>query len=225
MSAAMRNALPPIDLVLFDCDGTLVDSEIVTADAWVEHCAQFGVQLTAVEVLARFKGVGMAQCVAEIELQRGGQALPETFVADLRALMSVMLRARLQPIAGAMELVQSLAVPFCLASNAPREKIELCLDVTGLRPYFEGRIYSAYDMQSWKPDPGLFLHAAASMGVAPARCAVVEDSLSGIKAGLAAGMTVFALQIDEQNHAQVLPDGVHVIRELAELPVRLSAVG
>lgn len=215
----MSNILPPIDLVLFDNDGTLVDSEIVTADAWAEHTAQFGVQMSAAEALARFKGVGMGDCVAEIERLRGGEPLPESFVADLRALMSVMLRERLQPITGALELVQSLAVPFCLASNAPREKIELCLDVTGLRPYFGERIFSAYDVQRWKPDPGLFLHSAASMGAIPSRCAVVEDSLPGIQAGLAAGMTVFALQ--PAGHELALPPGVHVIRELAELPARL----
>ena len=217
----MNITLPPIDLVLFDCDGTLVDSEIVTAQAWAEHTAQFGVSMTAAEALARFKGVGMAQCVAEIERLRGGQALPQTFVADLRALMANMLREQLQPIASALELVQSLDLPFCLASNAPREKIELCLGVTGLRPYFEGRIFSAYDVQSFKPEPDLFLHAAACMGVAPVRCAVVEDSLPGIEAGLAAGMQVFALQA--HGDASALPAGVHIIRELAELSTHLIA--
>ncbi|RFB67611.1 MULTISPECIES: HAD-IA family hydrolase [unclassified Herbaspirillum] len=220
----MTTALPAIDtidLILFDCDGTLVDSEIVAADAWVEHSARFGVSITAVEALEKFKGVNMADCVAEIE-RLAGSPLPASFVTELRDLMAIMFRARLQPIAGALELVQSLAVPFCLASNAPREKIELCLRVTGMLPYFEGRIYSAYDVQKWKPDPALFLHAAAAMGVAPARCAVVEDSLPGVKAGLAAGMTVFALQ--SEDHVLTLPDGVHVIRELAELPGRLAPV-
>lgn len=218
----MMTALPPIDLVLFDCDGTLVNSEIVAADAWVEHAARFGVQMTATEALIRFKGVGMDECVAALERLRGDQPLPANFVEELRALMSVMLRQRLQPVAGALELVQSLAVPFCIASNAPREKIELCLDVTGLRPYFEERIYSAYDVQRWKPEPDLFLHAASRMGVVPARCAVVEDSLPGVLAGLAAGMTVFALQVEDDECGPLLPPGVHVIRELAELPGRLS---
>ncbi|WP_034302885.1 HAD family phosphatase [Herbaspirillum sp. RV1423] len=214
------SALPVIDLILFDCDGTLVDSEVVAADAWVEHSAQFGVSITAAEALERFKGVNMADCVAEIE-RLAGSPLPASFVTDLRALMAEMFRQRLQPIAGALELVQSLAVPFCLASNAPHEKIELCLRVTGLLPYFDGRIFSAYDVQKWKPDPGLFLHAAAVLDIHPQRCAVVEDSLPGVKAGLAAGMTVFALQ--SEGHVLTLPDGVHVIRELAELPGHLSS--
>jgi HAD superfamily hydrolase (TIGR01509 family) len=220
----MHGGEPAIDLVLFDCDGTLVDSEIVAADAWAEHCSRFGVPMTVSEALTRFKGVEMAVCMAEIERLPGGQDLPASFVSDLRALMAALLRERLQPVAGALELVQSLALPFCLASNAPREKIELCLEVTGLRPYFDGRIYSAYDVQRWKPDPGVFLHAAASMGVAPSRCAVVEDSLPGVLAGLAAGMTVFALQREGEHVAQALPAEVHVIRELAELPSRLLSV-
>jgi HAD superfamily hydrolase (TIGR01509 family) len=217
----MHSSVPAIDLVLFDCDGTLVDSETVMADAWVEQCALFGVRITALEALTRVKGVEMAPCVAEIERLRGGQSLPASFVSDLRTLMAGLLRERLQPISGALALVQSLVLPFALASNAPREKIALCLEVTGLRPYFEDRIYSAYDVQRWKPDPGVFLHAAASMGVAPSRCAVVEDSLPGVQAGLAAGMTVFALQGEDDSAAQDWPAGVHVIRELAELPSRL----
>ena len=212
--------LPPIDLVLFDCDGTLVDSEIVTAQAWAQQLAQYGISMTAAEALTRFKGVAMTQCVAEVERLRGGAALPSGFVPDLRAVMARLLREQLQPVAGALELIQALTLPFCLASNAPREKIELCLDVTGLHPYFQGRIFSAYDVQRWKPDPGLFLYAASCLGVEPCRCAVVEDSEPGMIAGLAAGMTVFALQIEEPR--EPLPAGVHVIRELAELTPHLG---
>jgi len=209
-----------IDLVLFDCDGTLVDSEVVVADAWSQYVARYGVTLTAQDALRQFRGVSMTWCLARIE-ELHGAPLPAVFEQELRGVMSQMLSERLQPINGALEMVQALSVPFCLASNAPRAKIELCLSVTGMLPYFAGRIFSAYDVQRWKPDPALFLHAAASLGVAPQRCAVVEDSLPGVQAGLAAGMTVFALQ--SEGHVLDLPAGVHVIRELAELPGRLSA--
>lgn len=211
--------MPPIDLILFDCDGTLVDSEIIAADAWVRHIAGFGVSRTPAEILARFKGAHMADCIADIERQ-SGCALPPDFESGLRALTAELFEQHLQPVAGARELIRALEMPFCLASNAPRDKIELCLRLTGLLPYFEERIFSAYDLQKWKPDPALFLHAAAAMGVEPARCAVVEDSLPGIEAGLAAGMTVFALHCDaDQPH---LPQGVHVVGELAELAPRLA---
>ncbi|WP_050479899.1 HAD family hydrolase [Herbaspirillum rhizosphaerae] len=208
------------DLVLFDCDGTLVDSEVVVADAWSQYVERYGVTLTAQEALQQFRGTSMKLCLARIE-ELHGAPLPAVFEQELRGVMTEMLSERLQPINGALDMVQALSMPFCLASNAPRTKIELCLRVTGMLPYFAGRIFSAYDVQKWKPDPALFLHAAASLGAAPHRCAVVEDSLPGIQAGLAAGMTVFALQ--PEDHIPDLPDGVHVIRELAELPGRLRA--
>lgn len=217
----MTAAAQAVDLVLFDCDGTLVDSEIVSAQAWAQYTAVHGVTMSAAQALASFKGVGMGECVAEVERLRGAP-LPDTFVAELRALMAQLLHAHLQPIPGALDMVQKLSVPFCLASNAPREKIELCLKVTNLLPYFEGRIFSAYDVQSWKPDPDLFLHAARTMGVSPDRCAVVEDSLPGVQAGLAAGMQVFALW--HRDHDDELPPNAHVIRTLAELPARINAL-
>ncbi|MFL9927397.1 HAD-IA family hydrolase [Herbaspirillum lusitanum] len=216
----MSDADAAIDLVLFDCDGTLVDSEVVAADAWSEYVARYGVNLTAQEALRQFKGASMKLCVARIE-ELHGAPLPAAFEHELRELMADMLRQRLQPIKGALELVQSMAIPFCLASNAPHAKIELCLSVTGMLPYFAGRIFSAYDVQRWKPDPALFLHAAASLGVPPARCAVVEDSLPGIHAGLAAGMKVYALQVHQPDPD--IPSGVHVVRELAELHPHLAS--
>lgn len=211
--------LPAIDLVLFDSDGTLVDSEIVMARAWEQYLPAFGVTITAEDALTRFKGISMLRIV-EIFGQMRGEPFADTFIADFRAYLAVMLEKELQPIRGALELVQSLTIPFCLASNGPREKIDLCLGVTGLLPYFEGRIFSAYEVGSWKPDPGLYLHAANAMGVAPSRCAVVEDSVPGMLAGVAAGMTVFALQEDAP-HPDI-PEGVHVVRSLDELSVILA---
>ncbi|OWY26493.1 HAD family hydrolase [Herbaspirillum robiniae] len=215
----MKDPGNAIDLVIFDCDGTLVDSEVVAAQAWSEHVAAYGVDLTAQQALAQFRGVSMKLCLARIE-ELHGKPLPASFEAELRALMAVMLEQRLQPIAGALEMVQALAVPYALASNAPHHKIELCLRVTGLLPYFAGRIYSAYDVQRWKPDPALFLFAADSLGVAPSRCAVVEDSLPGVQAGLAAGMKVIALQ--EHGVHPEMPDGVSVIARLAQLHPHLA---
>ncbi|NUU03756.1 HAD family hydrolase [Herbaspirillum robiniae] len=215
----MKDPGNAIDLVIFDCDGTLVDSEVVAAQAWSEHVAAYGVDLTAQQALAQFRGVSMKLCLARIE-ELHGKSLPASFETELRALMAVMLEQRLQPIAGALEMVQALAVPYALASNAPHHKIELCLRVTGLLPYFAGRIYSAYDVQRWKPDPALFLFAADSLGVAPSRCAVVEDSLPGVQAGLAAGMKVIALQ--EHGVHPEMPDGVSVITRLAQLHPHLA---
>ena len=134
--------------------------------------------------------------------------------------MGVMLEQHLQPINGALEMVEQLRIPFALASNAPHHKIELCLRVTGLLPHFQGRIFSAYDVQRWKPDPALFLFAAERLGVPPARCAVVEDSLPGVQAGLAAGMKVIALQ--EHGVHPDLPEEVAVITHLGQLHPHLA---
>jgi len=207
------------ELVIFDCDGTLVDSEVVAARAWSEYVAGYGVTLSPEEALARFRGVSMKWCISHIE-QLHGQTLPDHFEQELRALMGGMLEQHLQPISGAVEMVEQLHLPFALASNAPHHKIELCLRVTGLLPHFAGRIFSAYDVQRWKPDPALFLFAAERLGVAPQRCAVVEDSLPGVQAGLAAGMRVIALQ--EHGVHPELPAEVAVITHLAQLRAQLG---
>jgi HAD superfamily hydrolase (TIGR01509 family) len=166
------------DAIIFDCDGTLVDSERLGNAVLVEYLERFGVVLTVDEALARFHGVRMAECVAQIEALRGAP-LPEMFVAELRERMAAVFTDRLRPIEGAADLVRSLTVPYCVASSGPREKVELSLSLTGLLPLFEGAIFSSYEIGQWKPDPGLFLHAARAMGVTPGRCAVVEDSLPG----------------------------------------------
>lgn len=215
----MKDPANAIDLVLFDNDGTLVDSEVVAAQAWSEYVARYGVDLTARQALEQFRGVSMNACRARIE-ELHGAPLPAHFEQELRAHMAVLLEQHLRPISGALEMVQALRIPFALASNAPRPKIELCLRVTGLLPYFAGRIFSAYDVQRWKPDPELFLHAARSLGVPPQRCAVVEDSLPGVRAGLAAGMKVIALQ--EHGAHPELPPQVQVIMRLADLHPHLG---
>ena len=202
------------EAIIFDCDGTLVDSERLVNEVVVEFAELFGIHLSVEEALARFKGIKMADCVSHLESLRG-TPLPSSFVTDLRARMVDALSSRLRPIEGAIDLVRSLSIPFGVASSSPREKIELSLSVTGLLPYFQGRIFSSYEVRSWKPDPGLFIHAALSLGAAPAHCAVVEDSMPGITAGLAAGMAVFAL-IDSPVSSQI-PAGVYPIAGLGEL--------
>lgn len=199
---------------IFDCDGTLVDSETLGNEVLVEVAAQHGVALSVEEALAEFRGCRMADCVASLEA-RLGRALPEDFVAVFRAQMATAFRARLRPVAGALELVRSLGGPVGVASSGPRAKIELSLSLTGLLPLFEGRIYSSYEVGSWKPEPGLFLHAAGALGVAPGACRVVEDSLPGVLAGLAAGMEVFAYM--PHGREPGIPAEVTVVERLADL--------
>ena len=209
----------PAALVIFDCDGTLVDSEELGTSVLVEMAAEHGLQLPLKETNALFRGWQLNRCVEQIETWLG-RKLPDDFVAQVRLRTRSTFSAKLQPIPGALDLVRALRLPMCVASSGPREKIELSLSLTGLLPFFEGRIFSGYEVGSWKPDPGLFLHAAQALGVEPAQCAVVEDSLVGVQAGVAAGMRVFAYQSHEIDPA--MPGEAEVLRHLHEL---LPALG
>ena len=204
----------PIEAVLFDCDGVLVDSERVAAECIVEFAARYGARFELEEALARFTGARMADNLRDIE-ERGKCTLPDDFEDELRARMAAEFESRLRPIEGAAALVESLDLPYCVVSNGPRPKMEATLRIAGLLEHFAGRIVSAYEVGVWKPDPGLFLHAARMLGVPPARCAVVEDSDYGVAAGVAAGMQVFALVPEER--ADAMPDGVVAVASLAAL--------
>jgi len=215
----MRSAL-----VLFDVDGTLVDSEELGTKVLVEMAAELGLRLPLQETNRLFRGWKLDDCVAQIRAWLG-QPLPEDFVAQVRVRTAETFRRELRPIPGALDLVRTLherAIPICVASSGPREKIELSLSLTGLLQYFEGRIFSGYELQTWKPDPGLFLHAARMLGANPAECVVVEDSLVGVQAGLAAGMRVFAFQPEEVD-AQI-PAEAKLIRALGDV-MRALGIG
>lgn len=207
-------------LVIFDCDGTLVDSEVLGNQVLVELAIEHGLQLTLHEAMEHFKGIKMAEAVAEIE-RRLERTLPDDFVPRVRQRTAEAFESSLLEVPGALELVSTVTTAKCVASAGPRAKIELSLSITGLLPHFRDHIFSSYEVGVWKPDPGLFLHAAEAMGFAPSDCLVVEDSQPGILAGVAAGMRVFAY-LPEGPPAWV-PEGVTVIRELKELRPLLCA--
>ncbi|WP_372624167.1 HAD-IA family hydrolase [Falsiroseomonas sp.] len=206
------------EAVIFDCDGTLVDSEGLQAEVFAELLAGHGWKQEPAEILVAFRGRRLATCIAELEARFG--ALRHDFEAAFRARSAELLRTRLCEIEGAAALLGALPHPACVASNAPRAKIELCLEMTGLARFFAGRVFSAYEVGAWKPAPDLFLHAAAAMGTPAARCLVVEDSAAGVEAARAAGMKVVAL-LHEPAPAW-LPEGVPAIRALSELRGILS---
>lgn len=179
-------------LVIFDCDGVLVDSEKLGNDTLAEILAIYGHKISGDELKRRFRGTKFAGCLEILE-RESGIKLPESFEADFRQRASAAFRAQLKPVEGALRLVESLRIPFCVASSGPRTKIEENLRTTNLYRHFKGKIFSAYEYDSWKPDPGLFLSAANHFGVAPTDCIVIEDSFVGVSAGIAANMTVLAL--------------------------------
>ena len=209
----------PIAALLFDLDGTLVDSEAPGLEVLHGMARDLGLDWSHEESVQRFRGVPMPRCVSVIaqHMPAGRPALDEVaFLRELRANMAERFRQDLQEIAGAKDLLASLKIPFAVATNGPREKAALTLSLTGLDRWLEGRVFCAPEVGSYKPEPGLFLHAAQALGCEPTQCAVVEDSLPGMLGGIAAGMRVFSLHPREG-----LPDDVAqqvvFIDELAQL--------
>jgi HAD superfamily hydrolase (TIGR01509 family) len=200
--------------VIFDCDGTLVDSERLGNTVLVELLGEHGVGLTVDDSLRRFRGRRFADTLAEIERDFGVH-LADGFAVELRQRVALAFSTRLQPIDGAAGMLQALRLPRAVASNGPPHQLELSLRVTGLIDHFGAHIYSAYEVGSWKPDPGLFLHAARRLGVRPASCLVVEDSAAGIAAARAAGIEVVAYCAP--GHRIEIEPAVPTISHLSEL--------
>jgi HAD superfamily hydrolase (TIGR01509 family) len=174
-------------LVIFDCDGVLVDSEIVSNEILGQVIAELGWPMTLEETIARFKGRSMTEIWAEVSERVGIEITPE-IDRRFRSRQLEALAARVDPIPGVRALLDSLSVPYCVASNGPHEKMRTTLGATGLLELFEGRMFSRTEVPRAKPHPDLFLHAADSMGASAAGCVVVEDSPLGIQAALRAGM-------------------------------------
>ncbi len=185
----------------------LVDSEKLGNDVLAETLAIYGHQISGDESAARFRGMKLARCLEILERETGIE-LPGSFETEFRQRMSFVFQTHLQPIDGARRLVESLRIPFCVASSGPRKKIEENLQITGLLPQFVGKIFSAYEVGSWKPDPGLFLAAAKHFGVEPADCIVIEDSGVGVSAGISANMTVFALEATAESSSLAIANQV-----------------
>jgi HAD superfamily hydrolase (TIGR01509 family) len=206
----------PFSLIIFDCDGVLVDSEALGNRVLVDAVRELGLALGFAEALTLFRGCKMADCMAIISA-RLGRPLPDDFVSTVRARTGEAFRCSLQAVPGVEAALDRIRAPVCVASSGPREKITIALSVTGLMPRFEGRIFSSYEVGSWKPAPDLFLHAAAALGAAPSSCAVVEDSALGVRAGIAAGMRVFAYTADS-DHAELESLGATAFRHMNDLP-------
>jgi len=179
-----------LDLVIFDCDGVLVDSERIAVRVDAIVLARLGWELTEAEIIERFMGRSEAYMVGEIEAALG-RPLPVDWDAEFTPLYREALEAELQPVDGVVEALDAISTPTCVASSSTHERLRFTLGLTGLLDRFDGRIFSAADVANGKPAPDLFLHAAASLGADPARCAVVEDSVYGVQAARAAGMRAF----------------------------------
>ena len=195
-----------IECVLFDCDGTLVESEFICNKAIAIMFEELGVQLDTNQLLLEFRGGKMDEVLAEL-CARYKVNLLSNFLPRYRALVSDLFDAELAPIEGVVDMLAALDMPMAVVSNGPKLKIMHALDVCGLRHHFKDNIYSAYELQCWKPDGRLYLAAAKNMGFLPSQCAVIEDSPTGVQAGINANMTT--CYYDKLNQPFDHPNVIH----------------
>jgi HAD superfamily hydrolase (TIGR01509 family) len=181
---------PPTSLVIFDCDGVLIDSEVISANMLIAELKGYGVSISMEFVSRNFLGRSYPTVLAEVR-KSFGVTLPERFEADYRARLLAAFARDLRVMPGVKAAIDALARPFCLATSSSPERAALSLHLTGLDTVFGPRVFTASRVARGKPAPDLFLLAAAEMGADPAECLVIEDSLTGIRAGIAAGMTVW----------------------------------
>jgi len=213
-----------VQLVIFDCDGVLVDSEVISNGVLAGLLTAEGLPTTLVEARRDYQGLLLAEVVERAQ-ERLGRALPEDWLERFERERAEAFQRELAPVSGAVEVVERVraaGVAVCVASQGKLEKTRLSLELTGLRHLFgDGTLFSAYAVARGKPHPDLFLHAAGEMGADPAGCVVVEDTPSGVLAGVCAGMRVLGYAADSDERA-LRGAGAEVFRSLAELPALLG---
>ena len=213
-------------LTIFDCDGVLVDSESTANQVMVDMLGEIGFRIGLEDCMARFVGKSMMTVQAEIEAE-SGLTFPENWPEAIRArTIEVLQQANVPAIPGVRAVVErhrAIGRPYCVASSGRVEKMQATLGSSGLLPLMQDVLFSATMVERGKPAPDLFLHAAATMGHAPADCVVIEDSPPGIQAAIAAGMRVCAYAgapyTDAQRYRTL---GAEVFTDMAELPGLLS---
>ena len=222
----------PFSAVLFDCDGVLVDSEPITNRVLAEMLGELGWHITTEESMNTFTGKAVKDEAALIE-QKTGFRITDDWLKTFRARRNEALERDLVAIPRAPEAIREIHARLdgriACASGADRHKVELQLAKVGLLEYFEGRIFSGHEMPRSKPHPDVYLAAARALEVDPARCAIVEDTVTGAMAGVAAGATVFGYSTGESGHSGPGPllsvGAVRVFSDMAELPALLSGYG
>ncbi|MGE0668407.1 MAG: HAD-IA family hydrolase [Sphingomonadales bacterium] len=211
--------LSPPKLVIFDCDGVLVDSEAIGDQVLIDLLALRGITVSLADFSSRYIGLTL-QAVAEDLNTRYGLSLGDPWLEEVRVATETAFHAGLEPIPHVRELIEALeraGVPICVGSNGSVSKMITSLGITGLLKHFEDRLFSGQDMQRGKPFPDLFLHAADAMGAAPGDCVVIEDSAAGLKAAQAAGMNALAYVADPA-HAPAELSGGHPFTDMRQVP-------
>lgn len=202
--------------VIFDCDGVLVDTELVANSVLAGLISEMGVPTTLEDAMSTYMGRSWASCLEIVEGKLGAPA-PDDFRERYLAGVLTAWKQELLPVPGVVDALNAISLPMCVASSGEHERIRLTLELAGLLDRFEGKLFSATEVVQGKPAPDLFLHAAARMGFEPAGTVVVEDTVPGVQAGLAAGMRVLAfarfVAADELTAA-----GGEVFDDMSDLP-------
>ncbi len=206
-------------LVIFDCDGVLVDTERIGSSVVAEFATKYGWSLDTERATKLFKGAAMPD-IWRVISENADQTLPDDVERSFRERQLALLEAQLQPDLALREVLENFPCSFCVASNGPHEKMQVTLRVAGILSLFEGRIFSRTDVARSKPAPDLFLHAAQSCGFSAVECLVIEDSILGVHAAHSAGMRVWGFAgMDPSSEGDLMKAGVErVFSRMEDLP-------
>ncbi len=207
--------------VLFDCDGVLVDTETTSFRVFGEVLEELGYKAPIAKMAVDFSGTSLGACMRHVE-NLFNMTLPENFEARFRDKSFEAFKKEVTPIPGIHELLEDFPLPFCTASSAQKAKIILNLTTAKLIHHFENKIFSAYEIQQWKPEPGVFLWAAKEMGFSVEECLVVEDSVSGLTAAKKGGFKAIGYAPQDHNVKLLTPMNVPLIRDIREVKSYLN---
>ncbi|MEM7548770.1 MAG: HAD family hydrolase [Bacteroidota bacterium] len=201
--------------VIFDCDGVLVDSVEISIKTLIDMAESQGVEISYEFAVTNFSGSALKKSFDYIE-QKGQLKLPETFEGEYRKRTSEAFKKELKPINGIHKALEKIPIPYCVASSGPLSKIEANLNTTNLLDKFKGKMFSSYEIDSWKPDPDIFIHAAKEMGFKPESCLVIEDSVEGIRAAKQGSFNVLAYANKNNKHI-LKQEGVKIFEDMHDL--------
>jgi HAD superfamily hydrolase (TIGR01509 family) len=204
-----------VKCIIFDCDGVLVDTEKIGNGILLSMAAEHGFEMKLEDAYRDFNGRNLKECFLHIE-DAIGKNLPENFENEYRQRSFEAFKTQVKPMEGIVSFLNKLKIPYCVASSGPVDKIRLNLEVAGLLDKFENKIFSSYQIKSWKPDPGIFLHAAKEMGFEVKDCIVIEDSKAGVIAGINGGFKVYGFA-NGFNNADLEEEGAVLFSDYEEL--------
>lgn len=215
--------MQPFKLIIFDCDGVLVNSERLTNQVFIDMLALEGINITLNEIMENYVGIPLLDGIALLEKQHQIK-FSKDFISKFNQKSMAMLESNLRSISGVEKVIRNLQLPFCVASNSHTEKVRAMLKITGLFDYFNGKIFTASQVKQPKPAPDVYLYAARAFNTMPSDCLVIEDTSVGITAAKAAGMTVLGYAA-QTSATRLLEAGAHnVFKAMKELPMLIQQV-